>query len=111
MGFRGEALASIASVSRLRLISKPADEAIAYQLSVDGESSIKPKLAPYQQPIADGTIVEVWDLFFRVPAREKFLSSVSSELRKVREVVSGSLRLLTKTEARLRVGELPAIRS
>lgn len=87
MGFRGEALASIASVSRLRLISKPADEAIAYQLSVDGESSIKPKLAPYQQPIADGTIVEVWDLFFRVPAREKFLSSVSSELRKVREVV------------------------
>ncbi len=86
MGFRGEALASIASVSRLRISSRPANQDLAWVLSVDGDSSEAPVLKPAGQS-QPGTVVEVWDLFFRVPARQKFLSSASSELRRVREVV------------------------
>ena len=87
MGFRGEALASIASVSRLRMTSKTLDADIGWVLAVDGESSTAPLLTPCTQPIGVGTVVEVWDLFFRVPARQKFLGSVQSELRRVREVL------------------------
>ncbi len=87
MGFRGEALASIASVSRLRMTSKTMDADIGWVLAVDGESSTAPLLTPCTQPISVGTVVEVWDLFFRVPARQKFLGSVQSELRRVREVL------------------------
>ena len=87
MGFRGEALASIASVSRLRISSRPKDQDIAWVLSVDGDSSEKPVLKPATHACKQGTTVEVWDLFFRVPARQKFLASSQTELRRVRDVV------------------------
>ena len=63
MGFRGEALASIASVSRLRISSRPANQDLAWVLSVDGDSSEAPVLKPAGQS-QPGTVVEVWDLLF-----------------------------------------------
>lgn len=75
MGFRGEALASIASVSRLKLVSKRAQDAHASELACDGG-----QLGPLRaNAAADGTTVEVRDLFFNLPARRKWLKSDSTE--------------------------------
>lgn len=87
MGFRGEALASISSVSRLRIRSRTTESAHGWQLSTEGQDSLDVHIAPYDQPLNVGTVVEVRDLFFRVPARQKFLSSDQSELRKIRETL------------------------
>ena len=71
LGFRGEALPSIGSVSRLRLISHPADADRAAEIGVDGGTvtSVRPAAHP------PGTTVEVRDLFFNIPARRKFVRS------------------------------------
>jgi DNA mismatch repair protein MutL len=75
MGFRGEALASIASVSRLKLVSKRAQDPHASELACDGG-----QLGPLRaNAAADGTTVEVRDLFFNLPARRKWLKSDSTE--------------------------------
>ena len=87
MGFRGEALASISSVSRLRIRSRTSESPHGWQLSTEGQDSLDIRITPYEQPLNVGTVVEVRDLFFRVPARQKFLSSDQSELRKIREIV------------------------
>ncbi|MAV28185.1 MAG: DNA mismatch repair protein MutL [Legionellales bacterium] len=87
MGFRGEALASIASVSRLRIHSHVAHQDHAWSIQCESESSEQVSLQPYTQPMPTGTRIEVRDLFFRVPARQKFLSSDHSELRKVKDVI------------------------
>nr|WP_294867751.1 DNA mismatch repair endonuclease MutL [uncultured Pseudogulbenkiania sp.] len=75
LGFRGEGLASIASVSRLTLISRPHDEAHAHQIiAIDGA------LHPVEPAAhAPGTSVEVVDLYFNTPARRKFLKSENTE--------------------------------
>ena len=65
LGFRGEALPSIASVSRFTLVSRPGDAQHAMALEVDGGRVAEP--APRPHP--PGTTVEVRDLFFNVPAR------------------------------------------
>jgi len=83
LGFRGEALPSIASVSRMRMISRPADAPVAVSVSAaDGELS-----APAPQPHPPGTTVEVRDLFFNVPARRKFLRAERTELGQVERLV------------------------
>ncbi|MCC7203962.1 MAG: DNA mismatch repair endonuclease MutL, partial [Phycisphaeraceae bacterium] len=88
LGFRGEALASIASVSRLRLTSraringKPADEAAMIE-SVGGETS---GVAPAAG--APGTVIEIRDLFFNTPARRKFLRQGPTEMAHVTEAVT-----------------------
>jgi DNA mismatch repair protein MutL len=83
LGFRGEALPSIASVSRMRMVSRPADAAVAAAVSAaDGELS-----APAPQPHPPGTTVEVRDLFFNVPARRKFLRAERTELGQVERLV------------------------
>ena len=72
LGFRGEALASIASVSRLTLISRTADAEHAFQVHVEGAE---------QHPVVEpaihnqGTSVIVRELFFNTPARRRFLKS------------------------------------
>ncbi|MFH4355804.1 MAG: DNA mismatch repair endonuclease MutL [Neisseriaceae bacterium] len=75
LGFRGEALASIASISRTNLTSRPAGAAHAYQVSsFDGKiDEVRPASHPY------GTTVEIKDLYFNVPVRKKFLKSDSTE--------------------------------
>ncbi|MEM6787065.1 MAG: DNA mismatch repair endonuclease MutL, partial [Myxococcota bacterium] len=74
-GFRGEALPSIASVSRFRLRTRPADEEEGTEVTLEGgvNLDVRPCGA------APGTTVEVEDLFFNVPARRKFLRATSTE--------------------------------
>ena len=83
MGFRGEALPSIASVSRLVLASRPRDAADGARVRVDGGvvSAVEPAAS---EP---GTTVEVRDLFFNVPARRKFLRTPRTELRHAEDAV------------------------
>jgi DNA mismatch repair protein MutL len=74
-GFRGEALPAIASVSRLRLLTRPQDAGEAFELLVSGGEVIRQRSAGGPT----GTRVEVADLFAQVPARRKFLRSASTE--------------------------------
>jgi DNA mismatch repair protein MutL len=75
LGFRGEALPSIASVSRLSLISRPATA--EHACSVDARDGLLEAPKPAAHP--PGSSVEVRDLFFNVPARRKFLRSETTE--------------------------------
>jgi DNA mismatch repair protein MutL len=85
LGFRGEALPSILSVSRLKLVSRPVDAEHAWELAgagqVDGAAP-RPAAHPY------GTTIEVRDLFFNTPARRKFLKSEATEFRQIQQAVS-----------------------
>jgi DNA mismatch repair protein MutL len=74
-GFRGEALPSIASVARLRMLSRRAGLEQAYELSVEG--GVAAALKPAAHPA--GTSLEVRDLFYNVPARRRFVRSPSTE--------------------------------
>ena len=75
LGFRGEAMPSIASVSRLRLLTRTARAAHAVEIQADGAS--RSPLRPAAHVV--GTTVEVRDLFFNVPARRKFVRSDATE--------------------------------
>ncbi|MCL4835080.1 MAG: DNA mismatch repair endonuclease MutL [Caldilineaceae bacterium] len=82
LGFRGEALASIASVARLEILSRRRDELEGTLLhSLDGSQTVSPAASP------DGTSVTVRDLFYNTPARRKFLKSPMREGQLVRQVV------------------------
>lgn len=83
LGFRGEALASIAAVSKLTLYSKTAGAEHAYSVHVEGPWQV-PVVAPAAHP--DGTSVEVRELFFNTPARRRFLKSERTEMQRIREV-------------------------
>ncbi len=84
LGFRGEALASVSSVSRLKLVSKPAAQEEAWQAYAEGRD-MEVKVIPAAHP--DGTTVEVSDLFFNTPARRKFLRTEKTEFSHIDEVV------------------------
>jgi DNA mismatch repair protein MutL len=75
LGFRGEALASIAAVSRLTLTSRRAGEKHAWSVTASGADHSKPAPAP----LASGTSIEVRDLYFNTPARRKFLKAEATE--------------------------------
>jgi DNA mismatch repair protein MutL len=75
LGFRGEALASIASISRTQFVSRHDSEKHAWRISSDG-SDIAP---PEPAALDAGTIVEVNDLYFNTPARRKFLKTEATE--------------------------------
>ena len=74
-GFRGEALPSIASVSRFSITSRRGDDAHGSRLEVEGGKRLPPR--PQAHPV--GSTVEVRDLFFNVPARRKFLRAERTE--------------------------------
>lgn len=82
LGFRGEALPSIASVSDLSLTSRSTDSEAAYAVSGCGDDQ-PPQPRPAAHP--PGTTVEVRDLFARVPARRKFLRTEATEFRHARQ--------------------------
>ena len=75
LGFRGEALPSIASVSRLSLVSRAAGRDAAWQVTADSGAVSAPQ--PAAHPV--GTTVEVADLFFNTPARRRFLRTERTE--------------------------------
>ena len=84
LGFRGEALAAIASVSKLKIISKPHEQEFAYSIYCEGG---KHQL-PIEAAAKDGTTVIVEDLFFNTPARKKFLRSHTTELSYISDCLS-----------------------
>jgi DNA mismatch repair protein MutL len=75
LGFRGEALASIAAVSRLTLASRQTGQNHAWQIQVDGKLISQPAPAS----LSGGTMLDVNDLYFNIPARRKFLKSEITE--------------------------------
>ena len=84
LGFRGEALASVSSVSRLTFTSKPAEQEQAWQAIAEGRDmqvSIQPAAHP------QGTTVEVLDLFFNTPARRRFLKTEKTEFQHIDELI------------------------
>ncbi|WP_425918343.1 DNA mismatch repair endonuclease MutL [Acinetobacter sp. TSRC1-2] len=85
LGFRGEALASIAAVSRLTLTSSQNDEGIGYQVEVNGTAFDHQEI----QAVATqkGTHIRIQDLFFNVPARRKFLKKQGTEFGHIEEIV------------------------
>lgn len=83
-GFRGEALPSIASVSRTEIVSRPKDQLAGHRLKIAGGRliSIEETGAPA------GTIIEVRNLFYNIPARRKFLRAVRTETDHIIDVFS-----------------------
>jgi len=81
LGFRGEALASIASVARLTLTSRQAGSGHAWRLSAESPSSPEPAA------LLAGTVIEMRDLYYNTPARRKFLKSEATEFAHCAEAV------------------------
>lgn len=84
LGFRGEALASMASVSRLTLTSNTQNDSAGWQAQAEGQEMIAAVLPAAHQC---GTTVEVRDLFFNTPARRKFLRSEKTEFQRIDETL------------------------
>ena len=101
LGFRGEALPSIGSVSRLRVVSHPTDADRAAEIGVDGGtvSAVRPAAHPI------GTTVEVRDLFFNIPARRKFVRSPPTETGHIARLLERLALSRPDVSFRLRSGE------
>jgi DNA mismatch repair protein MutL len=84
MGFRGEALASIASVARVEAISKTAGEDAGNYLFIEGGKTVKKE----KKAANTGTIIRVKDLFYNTPARLKFLKSDYTEITHIIDIVT-----------------------
>jgi DNA mismatch repair protein MutL len=86
LGFRGEALASISSVSRFHIISNSSEESgsSGWKVEVEGQE-VEVSESPAAHP--QGTSAEVRDLFFNVPARKKFLKTEKTEFTRIDEVI------------------------
>ena len=82
MGFRGEALASIFSVAKARIISKPKKQDVAYEVSSENVDEVK------EASCSKSTTVIVDDLFYNTPARRKYLKSKALELKAIVDVVN-----------------------
>jgi DNA mismatch repair protein MutL len=85
LGFRGEALPSIAAVARVTLTTRPPDEPFARRIQVTG-GAVSPAKEAGAPP---GTTVEVRDLFFNTPARRKFLKSEAAEAARIALLLTG----------------------
>ena len=83
MGFRGEALASVSSVSRFALTSRASGEEAAFRIEVDGGKLQAARPAQHPQ----GTSVEIRDLFYNVPARRKFMRAERTEFAHIDDLL------------------------
>jgi len=79
LGFRGEALPSIASVSRFRLLTQPSEAVVGTEIQSEGAVA----WSTQEKPASQGTQIEVKDLFFNTPGRLKFLKSVGTEFSRI----------------------------
>lgn len=84
MGFRGEALPSIASISRLNLTSRHKDSDLAWKIEYENHRH-EQELIPASHP--QGTTIEITDLFYNTPARRKFLKTERTEYKHLEDVV------------------------
>lgn len=105
LGFRGEALPSIASVSRMEIVTRPPGDLIGHRLKVSGG-----KLVSMDEAGApSGTIVQVRDLFYNVPVRKKFLRSARTETDHIIDVFSRIALPFTPIHFRLHDGTRPIL--
>ncbi len=112
LGFRGEALPSIAAVSRVRLVTVPAGASWGTEIRLEG-GSLKDER---EAAAARGTMVEVTDLFYNTPARKKFLKSPATELGHICQVVQRQALAFPAIHFRLlhndvSMADYPAVRS
>jgi DNA mismatch repair protein MutL len=84
LGFRGEALPSIASVSRFEITSRQLGHESAYRVRVDGGNKTSAQITA----ASIGTTIELKDLFYNVPARRKFLKSLTTEFSHICDIVN-----------------------
>ncbi|MDD5719391.1 MAG: DNA mismatch repair endonuclease MutL [Candidatus Krumholzibacteria bacterium] len=110
-GFRGEALASIASVSRLRVVSRCDGETVGGLMEIEGGAIVRREPAPRNR----GTTVTVADLFYNTPARRKFMKTVQAEKRAIVRIVSilalahWEVRWCLRDEDQISLDLLPAV--
>ncbi len=107
LGFRGEALASIGSVSRMTITSRTASEAAGARIRVDG--GIAGKIGPVGAPV--GTTVRVEDLFSNVPARLKFLKQDMTERRAIDGLLTRYALAYPAVRFRLTDGSSPTLQT
>ncbi len=101
LGFRGEAIPSIASVSKMKIISRPQDSMLGHILTVEGGTlkSIEETSSPA------GTSIKVMNLFYNVPARRKFLRTPQTETSHVQDIVIKTALPFTDIHFTLKQGE------
>lgn len=103
-GFRGEALASIAAISKLQCISKTADASAASELRIEGGQTIFHGERP-TSPIDHGTELVVQELFFNTPARLKFIQSQQAEKTFIRKIVFAFILSRPEVEFQIKVDD------
>ena len=112
MGFRGEALPSIAAVSKVRLVTVAAGATVGTEIRLEGGALVTQREAA----AAPGTAIEVADLFYNTPARKKFLKSPATELGHICQAVQRQALAFPAIHFRLAhdgnaVSDYPAVRS
>ncbi|TAL10460.1 MAG: DNA mismatch repair endonuclease MutL [Nitrospirae bacterium] len=112
MGFRGEALPSIAAVSKVRLVTLAAGAAVGTEIRLEGGALVKQR----ETATAPGTAIDVADLFYNTPARKKFLKSPATEFGHICQAVQRQALAFPAIHFRLShdgnaVADYPAARS
>jgi DNA mismatch repair protein MutL len=107
MGFRGEALSSIASVARVRIASRPRGSEEGTELTIEGGAIVDCR--PVGVPV--GTLVEVKDLMFNVPARQKFLKGDATETSHINDAVNRLALAHPAVHFRLRHGSRTTVQA
>jgi DNA mismatch repair protein MutL len=97
-GFRGEALASIGSVARCSILSRPPGDELGFRVTCE-RSVVE---GPVQAGGPEGTVIEVRDLFHDTPARRKFLKSDAAEIARISETLTRLVLPLTEIDLELR---------